>query len=136
MAVLLAGVGPGDEVILPSFTFVSTRKRGDAAAGAKPTFVDIRADTLNLDEMACESAVTERTRAIVAVHYAGVACGMNRILDIAKQHRLEVIEDAAQGVNAFYHGQALGTIAPLAAYSFHETKNYTCGEGGAAVSER
>ena len=130
MAVLLAGVGPGDEVILPSFTFVSTAN-AVMRAGAKPTFVDIRADTLNLDEMACESAVTERTRAIVAVHYAGVACGMNRILDIAKQHRLEVIEDAAQGVNAFYHGQALGSIAPLAAYSFHETKNYTCGEGGA-----
>ncbi len=130
MAVLLAGVAPGDEVILPSFTFVSTAN-AVMRAGATPVFVDIRQDTLNLDEAACEAAVTERTRAIIPVHYAGVACAMDRVLEIARQHGLEVIEDAAQGVNAFHNEQALGAIAPLGAYSFHETKNYTCGEGGA-----
>ncbi len=130
MAVMLSGVGPGDEVILPSFTFVSTAN-AVARVGARPVFVDIREDTLNLDEAAIEGAITENTKAIVPVHYAGVSCDMREIEAIAKRHGIAVIEDAAQGVNAFCHGQALGSIAALGAYSFHATKNYTCGEGGA-----
>lgn len=130
MAVLLAGVEPDDEVILPSFTFVSTAN-AVARLGAKPVFVDIREDTLNLDETRIEAAITERTKAIVPVHYAGVCCDMQPIEAIATRHNLAVIEDAAQGVNAYYQGRALGSIAPLGAYSFHATKNYTCGEGGA-----
>lgn len=130
MAVLLAGVGAGDEVILPSFTFVSTAN-AVARAGARPVFVDIRQDTLNLDEAAIEVAITKRTKAVLPVHYAGVACDMQAITAIAEKHGLAVIEDAAQGVNAFYQDRALGSIASLGAYSFHATKNYTCGEGGA-----
>ncbi len=130
MAVMLADVGPGDEVIMPSFTFVSTAN-AVARVGARPVFVDIREDTLNLDASRIEAAVTERTKAIVPVHYAGVSCDMRQIESIAKRHGLAVIEDAAQGVNAFYQGRALGSVAALGAYSFHATKNYTCGEGGA-----
>lgn len=130
MAAQLCDVGPGDEVILPSYTFVST-----AAAfvrlGAKPVFVDIRPDTLNLDEALIEEAITDRTRAICVVHYAGVSCEMDRIMTIARQYNLKVVEDAAQGVNSWYSGRALGSIGDLGCYSFHETKNYICGEGGA-----
>jgi dTDP-4-amino-4,6-dideoxygalactose transaminase len=130
MAALLAGVGPGDEVILPSFTFVSTAN-AFVRLGARPVFVDIRSDTLNLDEQLVEAAITPRTKVIFPVHYAGVACEMETILKIAARHNLLVIEDAAQGVHASYKGRALGAMAPLAAYSFHETKNLICGEGGA-----
>jgi len=130
MAVILSGVESGDEVILPSFTFVSTAN-AVACVGARPVFVDIREDTLNLDESLIEAAITDHTKAIVPVHYAGVACDMRKIDVIAKRHGLAVIEDAAQGVNAFYLGRALGSIAALGAFSFHATKNYTCGEGGA-----
>ena len=121
---------PGDEVILPSYTFV-TSASAFVRAGARPVFVDIRPDTLNLDETLIERAITPRTRAIVPVHYAGVACEMDRILAIAREHDLAVIEDAAQGVGASYRGKALGSIGDLGTYSFHETKNVTCGEGGA-----
>jgi dTDP-4-amino-4,6-dideoxygalactose transaminase len=130
MAAILCGVGPGDEVILPSFTFVSTAN-AFARLGARPIFVDIRPDTLNLDERLVEAAITSRTKAIVPVHYAGVACEMDTITQLAAKHRLLVVEDAAQGVHASYKGKALGSLAPLAAYSFHETKNLICGEGGA-----
>lgn len=132
MAAILAGIQPGDEVILPSYTFVST---ADAFVqrGAKLVFVDIRPDTLNIDERLLEDAVTEKTKAIVPVHYAGIACAMDEIMDIAKRHGLKVIEDAAQGVNAFYKGKALGTIGDFGCYSFHETKNYSMGEGGALL---
>jgi dTDP-4-amino-4,6-dideoxygalactose transaminase len=130
MAALLCELGPGDEVILPSFTFVSTAN-AVVRLGAHPVFVDIQPDTLNLDEEAVAAAVTSRTRAIFPVHYAGVACAMDRLLEIARRHELSVVEDAAQGVNAFYKGHALGSLGRLGAYSFHETKNYICGEGGA-----
>lgn len=130
MAAMLCGVGPGDEVILPSFTFVSTAN-AFVRLGAKPVFVDIRPDTLNLDESLVEAAVSPKTKAVFPVHYAGIGCEMDRILAIAKKHDLLVIEDAAQGVNAFYNGRALGSIGHLGTYSFHETKNYICGEGGA-----
>ena len=130
MAAILCNVQPGDEVILPSYTFVSTAN-AFVRAGAKPVFVDIRPDTLNIDESLIESAITPRTRAIVPVHYAGVSCEMDRILAIAAEHNLFVVEDAAQGVNANYHGRPLGAMGHLGTYSFHETKNYTCGEGGA-----
>jgi dTDP-4-amino-4,6-dideoxygalactose transaminase len=130
MAAMLCDLGPGDEVILPSFTFVSTAN-AVVRLGAHPVFVDVREDTLNLDEHAVARAVTPRTRAVVPVHYAGVGCEMDPILAVARQHGLKVIEDAAQGVNAFYKGKALGSIGGLGAYSFHETKNYICGEGGA-----
>ena len=130
MAAILCRIESGDEVIMPSFTFVST-----AAAfvreGAKPVFVDIRPDTLNIDENLIESAITERTKAICVVHYAGVSCEMDKIMEVARKHDLLVVEDAAQGVNAFYKGQALGSIGDLGCYSFHETKNFICGEGGA-----
>jgi dTDP-4-amino-4,6-dideoxygalactose transaminase len=132
MAVQLLDVGPGDEVILPSFTFVSTAN-AVVRAGARPVFVDIRPDTLNLDESLIQAALTPRTRAIVPVHYAGVACDMDRIAALAARRDVAVIEDAAQGVNAFYKGRPLGTIGALGAYSFHDTKNYVCGEGGALV---
>lgn len=132
MAAILCEVGPGDEVILPSFTFVSTAN-AFYLRGAKLVFVDIRPDTLNIDETKIEEAITEHTKAIVPVHYAGVACEMDRIMDIAHQHGLYVVEDAAQGVNARYKQTFLGTIGDLAAYSFHETKNVICGEGGALV---
>ncbi len=130
MAAMLCDLGPGDEVIVPSFTFVST-VNAFVRLGAKPVFVDIRPDTLNIDDGLIEDAITPRTKAIFPVHYAGVGCEMDRIMTIAEKHNLLVVEDAAQGVNAFYDGRALGSIGHLGAYSFHETKNYICGEGGA-----
>lgn len=132
MAALLSGVGPGDEVIMPSYTFVST---ADAFVlrGATPVFVDIRPDTMNIDEKLIEAAVTERTKAIVPVHYAGVACEMDTIMDIAKRHNLLVIEDAAQAILSSYKGRALGTFGEFGCFSFHETKNYSMGEGGALL---
>ncbi|SDB54577.1 dTDP-4-amino-4,6-dideoxygalactose transaminase [Pseudobutyrivibrio sp. YE44] len=132
MAALLCEIQPGDEVIMPSFTFVST---ADAFVlrGATVVFVDIRPDTMNIDETKIEAAITDKTKAIVPVHYAGVACEMDTIMDIAKRHNLKVVEDAAQGVMSTYKGQALGTIADYGAYSFHETKNYSMGEGGALL---
>jgi dTDP-4-amino-4,6-dideoxygalactose transaminase len=132
MAALLCGLGPGDEVILPSYTFVSTAN-AIALRGATPVFVDIRRDTLNIDERLIEAAVTSRTRAIFPIHYAGVACEMDEIIAIARHHDLLVVEDAAQGVFAQYKGRWLGTIGHLGCYSFHETKNFSCGEGGALV---
>jgi dTDP-4-amino-4,6-dideoxygalactose transaminase len=132
MAALLAGVGPGDEVVMPSFTFVSTAN-AFVLRGATPVFVDVREDTLNLDETLLEQAVTDCTRAIVPVHYAGVACEMDAILDTAARHDLLVIEDAAQGILSTYKGRPLGGIGDLGALSFHETKNITCGEGGALL---
>jgi dTDP-4-amino-4,6-dideoxygalactose transaminase len=130
MAAILSGVGPGDEVILPSFTFSSTAN-AFVRLGARPVFVDIRPDTLNIDESLIEEAVTPATRAIVPVHYAGVSCEMDAIAELARKHSLMVIEDAAQGVNAFYNRRALGTISDLGAYSFHDSKNYVAGECGA-----
>jgi dTDP-4-amino-4,6-dideoxygalactose transaminase len=130
MSALLCGLQPGDEVIMPSFTFVSTAN-AFVRVGAVPVFVDIRPDTLNMDEQLIEEAITDRTRAIVPVHYAGVGCEMNTILSIARRHDLHVIEDAAQGVDAYYEGKALGSFGDLGCFSFHETKNLTCGEGGA-----
>jgi len=130
MASILCGLGPEDEVILPSYTFVSTAN-AIVRVGAKPVFVDIRPDTLNIDERKIEEAITHNTKAIVPVHYAGVGCEMDRIMDIANKHGLLVIEDAAQGVGAYYNNRALGSIGHLGSYSFHETKNYICGEGGA-----
>jgi dTDP-4-amino-4,6-dideoxygalactose transaminase len=132
MAAILAGIQPGDEVIMPSFTFVSTAN-AFALRGGIPVFVDIRPDTLNLDETKVEAAITSRTRAIVVVHYAGVACEMDTICAIARRHSLLLIEDAAQGVMSRYKGRALGSIGDLAAYSFHETKNLISGEGGALL---
>lgn len=129
MAALLVDVAPGDEVIMPSFTFVSTAN-AFVLRGARPVFVDIREDTLNLDERLIEAAITPRTRAIVAVHYAGVACEMDTIMEIARRHGLAVVEDAAQGVLANYKGKPLGNIGSLGAFSFHETKNVISGEGG------
>ena len=130
MAAMLCDLKPGDEVILPSYTFVSTASCV-VRMGATPVFVDIREDTLNLDEELVEQAITPRTRAILPVHYAGVGCNMDRLMAIAAEHNLFVIEDAAQGVNAHYRGKGLGSIGHLGAYSFHDTKNYVCGEGGA-----
>ncbi len=132
LAALLAQVGEGDEVIMPSYTFVSTAN-AFVLRGATPVFVDIRPDTMNLDETLIEDAVTEHTKAIAPVHYAGVACEMDTIMEIAKRHHLFVIEDAAQGVMSFYKGKALGTIGDFGCYSFHETKNYSMGEGGALL---
>ena len=132
MAAILADIKPGDEVIMPAFTFVSTAN-AFVLRGAKIVFVDIRPDTLNIDENLIEDAITEKTKAIVPVHYAGVACEMDKILEIAKKHNLLVIEDAAQGVMATYKGKALGTIGDIGCYSFHETKNYSMGEGGAII---
>lgn len=132
LAALLADIKEGDEVILPSYTFVST---ADAFVlrGAKAVFVDIRPDTMNIDESLIEDAVTERTRAIVPVHYAGVGCEMDVIMDIAKRHGLMVVEDAAQGIMASYKGKALGTFGEFGCFSFHETKNFSMGEGGALL---
>ena len=132
LAALLAKVQPLDEVIMPSFTFVST---ADAFVlrGAVPVFVDIRPDTMNIDETKIEAAVTEKTVGIVPVHYAGVSCEMDTIMDIAKRHGLWVIEDAAQGIMSTYKGKALGTIGDFGCFSFHETKNYSMGEGGALL---
>lgn len=132
MAAFLCDIQSGDEVIMPSYTFVST---ADAfvVRGAKVIFVDIRPDTMNIDENLIENAITEKTKAIVPVHYAGVACNMDAIMKIAKKYNLYVIEDAAQGVMSTYKGQALGTIGDYGCYSFHETKNYSMGEGGALL---
>ena len=135
MAALLSDIQPGDEVILPSYTFVSTAN-AFVLRGAKLVFVDIRPDTMNIDEKLIEDAITDKTRAIVPVHYAGVGCEMDTIMDIAKRHNLVVVEDAAQGVNAFYKGQALGSIGDYGCFSFHETKNYSMGEGGAILINR
>ncbi len=132
LTALLADIKEGDEVIMPSYTFVST---ADAFVlrGARVVFVDIRPDTMNIDETLIEDAITERTRAIVPVHYAGVSCEMDTIMDIAKRHNLLVIEDAAQGIMASYKGKALGAIGDMGCFSFHETKNFSMGEGGALL---
>lgn len=135
MAALMCGIQPGDEVILPSYTFSSTAT-AFVLAGAKLVFVDIRPDTMNIDETKIEEAITDRTKVIVAVHYAGVACEMDTIMAIAEKHNLMVVEDAAQGVMSTYKGRALGTIGDFGCYSFHETKNYSMGEGGALVINR
>ena len=132
MAAVLLDIGPGDEVIMPSFTFVSTAN-AFVLRGAAPVFVDIRRDTLNIDEALIEQAITARTKAICVVHYAGVACEMDTILDIARRHGLAVVEDAAQGIMSSYRGRALGTLGDLGAFSFHETKNIISGEGGALL---
>ena len=132
LAALLADVGPGDEVIMPSYTFVSTAN-AFVLRGATPVFVDIRPDTMNIDENLIEAAVTDRTKAILPVHYAGVSCEMDKILEIARAHDLFVIEDAAQGIMSTYKGRPLGTIGDFGAFSFHETKNYSMGEGGALL---
>ena len=132
MAAILANIEPGDEVIVPSFTFSSTAN-AFMLRGAKPIFCDIRRDTMNIDETKIEAAITDKTRVIVAMHYAGVACEMDAILDIARRHNLLVVEDAAQGVMSSYKGRALGTIGDFGCYSFHETKNYSMGEGGAIL---
>lgn len=131
-ALLLPDIGPGDEVIMPAFTFVST---ADAFVlrGATPVFVDIRPDTMNIDEKLIEDAVTDRTKAIVPVHYAGVSCEMDAIMEIAGRHGLAVVEDAAQGIMSTYKNKALGTIGDFGCFSFHETKNYSMGEGGALL---
>ena len=132
MAALLCGIQAGDEVIMPSYTFCST---ADAFVqrGAKIVFVDVRPDTMNIDEKLIERAITKKTKAIVVVHYAGVACEMDTIMDIARRHNIKVVEDAAQAVVSSYKGKALGTIGDYGCYSFHETKNYSMGEGGAIV---
>ena len=132
LAALLADIKEGDEVIMPSYTFVST---ADAFVlrGATAVFVDVRPDTMNIDETKIEAAITEKTKAIVPVHYAGVSCEMDTIMDIAKRHNLVVIEDAAQGILSTYKGKQLGTIGDFGCFSFHETKNYSMGEGGALL---
>ena len=132
MAMLLCELKPGDEVILPSYTFSSTATAA-VLAGAKLVFVDVRPDTMNIDETKIEAAITERTKVIVVMHYAGVACEMDAIMDLARRHGLMVVEDAAQGVMSTYKGRALGTIGDVGCYSFHETKNYSMGEGGALI---
>ena len=132
MSALLCGLEPGDEVILPSYTFSSTAN-AFVLAGAKLVFVDIRPDTMNIDETKIEAAITDKTKVICAMHYAGVACEMDTIMDIAKRHNLLVVEDAAQAVTSTYKGKSLGTIGDLGCYSFHETKNFSMGEGGAIV---
>ena len=132
MATLLCGLKAGDEVLVPSFTFSSTAT-AIVLTGATPVFIDVRPDTMNIDETKLEEAITDKTRAIMAVHYAGVACEMDTIMDIAARHNLKVIEDAAQGVMSTYKGRPLGTIGDFGCYSFHETKNYSMGEGGALI---
>lgn len=132
MAALLLDIQPGDEIIMPSYTFVSTAN-AFVLRGGIPVFVDIRSDTLNLDEKLIEAAITTRTKAIVVVHYAGVACEMDTIMSIARKHDIAVVEDAAQGVMSRYKGQALGSIGDIGAFSFHETKNVISGEGGALL---
>lgn len=132
MAALLCDIHPGDEVILPSFTFSSTAN-AFVLAGARLVFVDIRPDTMNIDENKIEQAITEKTKVIVVVHYAGIACEMNKIMEIAHKYDLKVVEDAAQGVMSSYKGRALGTIGDFGCFSFHETKNYSMGEGGAIL---
>jgi dTDP-4-amino-4,6-dideoxygalactose transaminase len=135
MAMLVAGIGPGDEVIVPSFTFPTTAGVV-ALRGAVPVFVDVREDTLNLDERLVEAAITPRTRAILPVHYAGVGCRLDELSAIAARHGLALIEDAAQGISATYRGEPLGSVGDLGCLSFHETKNLTCGEGGALLVGR
>ena len=132
MALLLCDLKPGDEVILPSYTFSSTAT-APVLAGAKLVFVDIRPDTMNIDENKIEEAITDKTKVIIAMHYAGVSCEMDKIMSIARKHDLLVVEDAAQGVMSTYKGQYLGTIADFGCFSFHETKNFSMGEGGAIV---
>ncbi|MGE9965387.1 dTDP-4-amino-4,6-dideoxygalactose transaminase [Fusicatenibacter saccharivorans] len=132
MALLLCDLQPGDEVILPSYTFSSTAT-APVLAGAKLVFVDIRSDTMNIDETKIEAAITDKTKVIIAMHYAGVSCEMDTIMEIARKHNLMVVEDAAQGVMSTYKGKYLGTIGDFGCYSFHETKNYSMGEGGAIV---
>jgi len=132
MAMFLCDLKPGDEVILPSYSF-SSAANAAVLAGARLIFADIRPDTMNIDETKIEAAITEKTKAIIVVHYAGVACEMDTIMEIARRHHLKVVEDAAQGVMARYKGRYLGTIGDLGCYSFHETKNYSMGEGGAIV---
>lgn len=132
MALLLCDLQPGDEVILPSFTFSSTATAA-VLAGARLVFVDVRPDTMNIDEKKIEDAITDKTKAVIVVHYAGVACEMDTILDIARRHNLKVIEDVAQGMMSTYKGRPLGTIGDFGCFSFHETKNYSMGEGGALV---
>ncbi len=132
MAAFLSGIGEGDEVIMPSYTFVSTADCF-VLRGAVPVFVDIRPDTMNIDETKIEQAITDRTKVIAVVHYAGVGCEMDTIMDIAKRHDLVVIEDAAQAVMSSYKGKALGTFGESGCYSFHETKNFSMGEGGAIL---
>lgn len=132
LAALLLDIGQGDEVIMPSYTFVSTAN-AFVLRGAVPVFVDIRPDTMNMDEKLIEAAITEKTKAIVPVHYAGVSCEMDTIMDIAKRHKLYVVEDAAQGIMSSYKGRALGTFGEFGCFSFHETKNYSMGEGGALL---
>ena len=135
MAAILCDIKPGDEVIVPSYTF-STTATSFVLVGAKLVFVDVRPDTMNIDETKIEQAITERTRVIVPVHYAGVACEMDAIMEIARKHDLLVVEDAAQGVMSTYKGRALGTIGDFGCFSFHETKNYSMGEGGAILVNR
>jgi dTDP-4-amino-4,6-dideoxygalactose transaminase len=135
MAMLVLDLKPGDEVIMPSFTFVSAAN-AVVLRGGQPVYADIQADTLNLDPADVEIRITARTRAIMPVHYAGVACDMDAFMDIAGRHGLAVIEDAAQGVDAYHRGRPLGTIGDMGCYSFHDTKNITCGEGGAFLTNR
>lgn len=135
MAMLLCDLQPGDEVILPSYTFSSTATAA-VLAGARLVFVDIRPDTMNIDETKIEAAITEKTKVIMVVHYAGVSCEMDTIMDIARRHNLKVVEDAAQGFTSKYKGKFLGTIGDFGCYSFHETKNLSMGEGGALVINR
>ncbi len=132
MSAILLDIKPGDEVIMPSYTFVSTAN-AFVLRGARPIFVDIRPDTMNIDENKIEEAITEKTRAIIVVHYAGVSCEMDTIMTVARKYKLPVVEDAAQAVLATYRGKACGTIGAFGCYSFHETKNYTMGEGGALL---
>lgn len=132
MAAILCNVGEGDEVIVPSYTFVSSAM-AFVMRGAKIVFVDVRPDTMNIDETKIEAAITDKTKVIVPVHYAGVACEMDTIMDIARKHNLLVVEDAAQGVTSTYKGRQLGSIGDIGCYSFHETKNYSMGEGGAVL---
>jgi dTDP-4-amino-4,6-dideoxygalactose transaminase len=132
MAAILIDIKPGDEIILPSYTFSSTAN-AFILRGAKVVFVDIRSDTMNIDESLIEDAITKKTKAIVPVHYAGVSCEMDKIIEIAKKHNLYVVEDAAQGVMSKYKGNFLGTIGDIGCYSFHESKNYAMGEGGAIL---
>ncbi|OFV70434.1 dTDP-4-amino-4,6-dideoxygalactose transaminase [Acetobacterium wieringae] len=135
MTALLADIKPGDEVIMPAFTFVTTAN-AFALRGATIVFVDIRPDTLNIDETLIEAAITPRTKVIVPVHYGGIGCEMDAIMDLARRYQLLVVEDAAQGLMASYKNKALGSIGDLGCYSFHETKNYTMGEGGALLINR
>lgn len=132
LSAMLLNVKEGDEVICPSYTFVSSANPF-VLRGAKIVFVDIRPDTMNIDENLIEGAITEKTKAIVVVHYAGVSCEMDKIMEISKKHNIPVVEDAAQGVMSTYKGKALGTIGDYGCYSFHETKNYSMGEGGALL---